>query len=430
MGMRSCLCLGLLLLASALPGAKAQSTDGYHAIQVFPVVVDTASFVQRFHFRAAQPWEPIKVFPRYYPAQGTAQSAPLDCPSFYLPALGEMSVSSLRELCPGLVAGSAFGTLLVRAEFSTVFAGYSRVSNTAGAGFSVEAFPAHAFTSAISAVAGLRRLAATGATPAFQTNCFVGNLAELAPSGTPVSTDVEVQLTSKSGAVLGQTTVPVLPGQLVRLLDVFAAAGAPAGNHDDAVATFTALGNESPALLSFCTVQDNTSFGADFRIGKQELAWGILAGAQDGSALRGYYLDEEQPIDDQDSGPLLAIPPGASRNIHLYYFRHPDLLTCGLLTSDGTGFVGPGFGLELRVRVQDPDGTWRTVAGGNNVTLFESIYLGDKARSGWGANTSYLVEVESNGQNEAATRHYSLLCVSGSGSTKGELLRKGLPTAF
>jgi hypothetical protein len=423
----------LALAATALgpTAALAQSTDGYHAIQVFPVVVDTASFAQRFHFRAAFPWEGFQLQLRYYPAQGTTQATPLDCPAIDLPTLGEVSVPSLRALCPGLPPGSAFGTLVVRAEYATVFAGYSRVSNAQGAGFSVEAFPANTFTSATAAVTGLRRRAASGGAPAYQTNCFVGNLAQAAPVGAPVATDVEVALSSKLGAELGTTTVSVQPGQLVRLLDVFAAVGAAAGDHDDSVATFTVQGAETPGVLSFCTVQDNTSFGADFRIGKQELAWGTLTAAQDETALRIMLVDEETPINEEVAGAPLAIPAGATRNVHLLYLRHPDLVTCGLMYPGEYGnFLTSAYGLEIRLRVQDDDGTWRTVAGGNNVAHFESVYLGDKPRQGAGANTRYQLEVESNGLNEGLNRAYVLACLSGSGSTRGELLRKGLPTTF
>jgi hypothetical protein len=367
---------------------------------------------------------------RYYPAQGTAQATPLDCPPIYVPVFGEKSVASLRALCPGLAPGSQFGTLVVRADVTQVFAAYSRVSNAAGAGFSVEAFAANEFTSAFTAVTGLRRRAASGGSPAFQSNCFVGNLAEIAPAGAPVSTYVEMTLLNSNGDALGETGVEVQPGQLVRVLDVFAAAGVPAGDHDDVVARFTTYTAETPALISFCTVQDNTSFGADFRIGKQELAWGAAYAAQDWSAIRGSVALEEEPIDNQASGARLAIPPGATRNVHVFYFRHPDLLSCALLPDGGGSVASPTYGLELRVRVQDGDGTWRVVAGGNNVTYFDSVYLGDKARQGDGANTSYQVEVESNGQNEDTNRPYSLLCFAGSGSTKGELLRKGLPTTF
>ena len=71
------------LLAVAARPALAQSTDAYHAIQVLPVVVDTASFAQRIHLRAAYPWDVTTLSVSYYPAQGTAQATaqatPLAC---------------------------------------------------------------------------------------------------------------------------------------------------------------------------------------------------------------------------------------------------------------------------------------------------------------------------------------------------------------
>lgn len=407
--------------------AQAQSTDGYHAIQVFPIVVDSASFAQRFHFRATYTWDPTEVLVKFYPAQGTAQPLPLTCPSFTLLDLGERRFSSLRELCPDLVPGTAFGTLVVRTESGQSFAGFSRVSNPAGNGFSVESFPANTFTAAVSAVTGLRRLAAQSGSPAFQSNCFIGNLAELSPTGTPVATQVFVSLNDASGMLLGQTQVEVKPGELIRLLDVFAAAGVPNGDRDDTVANFESFG-PSTGLMTFCTVQDNTSFGADFRIGKQELGFGGIPGAQDEGAMRWTFNDAEEAIDNEVSGAPLAIPAGASRNIHLFYFRHPDVISCGLLDDD-LSEINQSYGLEMRLRVHDDDG-WRVLAGGNDVVQFANLYLGDKARHGSGANTTYHLEVESNGQNVGAIRPYLLACTSGSGHSKGELFRKGLGTSF
>jgi hypothetical protein len=420
----------LALLLFAASSAQAQSTDGYHGIQVFPLVVDSASFTQRFDFRATYPWDTTDVEVTFYPAQGIAASTPYTCLAFWMLPGGETSFPSLRSLCPGLPAGSVFGSLIARSAYGMAFSAASRVSNPAGHGFAAEAFPANTFTSATTAVTGLRRLAATAGTPAYQTNCFIGSLAELAPNGAAVATDVQVALTDSAGVALGQTSVAVQPGQLVRLLDVFAVANAPAGDHDDVVARFNTYTTETPALLTFCTVQDNTSYGADFRIGKQEFAWGEHAGAQDWAAIRAQFVVTEPAVDEQAGAPLV-IPAGASRNVHLFYFRHPDLLTCGLMSSNQTAsFLGPGYGLELRLRVQDQDGSWRVIAGGNNIALFDSVYLGDKRRQGGGANTRYQIEVESNGQNASVDRPYTLVCLSGSGTTGGELLRKGLPTTF
>ena len=63
------------------------------------------------------------------------------------------------------------------------YAGFSRVSNPQGNGFTVEAFAASEFTSADGVINGLRRSAATPSAPAFQTNCFLANLNQLEPDG-------------------------------------------------------------------------------------------------------------------------------------------------------------------------------------------------------------------------------------------------------
>ena len=77
------LAIGLGLASS---GAVAQSTDGYHTIQIFPVVVDTASFTQRFNFRNPND-ATISVTPKYYPGTGTSQApTALTCPAFNIAA--------------------------------------------------------------------------------------------------------------------------------------------------------------------------------------------------------------------------------------------------------------------------------------------------------------------------------------------------------
>ena len=146
------LAVAMLCLASAAGAgvAHAQSTDGYHAIQVFPVVVDSAAFTQRFTFRNSDAAAmTLSVFAR--PGSGTTQATTLACPDVTIPANGVFVAPSLRTLCPGLAAGSQYGFLYASDKNATrkhSFAGYSRVSNAAGIGFSVEAFPAHTFTSA------------------------------------------------------------------------------------------------------------------------------------------------------------------------------------------------------------------------------------------------------------------------------------------
>ena len=420
--------LALCVMAVSTP-VHAQTTDGYHAIQVLPVVVDTASFVQRITLRNPEQF-PISVSARYYPADGTAQVSPIECDVTPLAARADATIGSLRTLCPTLAQGSNFGTLVLRSGLSAPFAVYSRVSNPAGAGFSVEGFPAHAFTSALSVSTGLRRLAASGGAPAFQTNCFVGNLAELAPEAPPATTDITLTL-YKDQVALGSTVRSLPPGRLVRLLDVFSAVNAPAGDHDNVRAVFSPDNNSvQPGIVAFCTVQDNTSFGADFRIAKAEVSWGFgKVGSQD-TGLRRTSLDGFDFSFPNDTFRDFAIPAGASRNLHALYFRHPDVIGCKLWTPTNQ-LPTVNYGLEMRLLAQ-VSGTydWTPIAGGNDALGFAGLYLGDKRLRGVGANTNYLLEVESNGQNQGVSRGYKISCESGSGHSIPFLVVSGAPVTF
>jgi hypothetical protein len=408
------LCLAMLLALCATH-ASAQTTDGYHAMQVFPVVVDTGSFAQRFTFRNPNPGA-LTLRPRYFPAQGTT-ATPITCPDLVVPATASTTVASLRLLCPALPAGSQFGFLTVRAASDDVrvFAGFSRVANPQGQGFSVEAFAPHVFTSATSVVNGIRRKAATVDAPAFQTNCFVGNLEDVAAGATPPVTPVQYRVYSSAGAELGTGTVNLAPGQMQRLLDVFAVA--PAGDYDDARVSFEELGADEPGILAFCTVQDNTSFGADFRVAKQEFpGFGEaaqccgVAGARDASAARLSIQDHD--IEER----LFELPSsGNYRNAHLVYMRRPDTLMCELQS----GWTSPSQ-MNVELRVSALDGTIL----GPDLPTYTGVQFLYKSNYGNGDNEPVIVEVE-DGDNPLipfAIRRYTLYCRSGSGHTLGELV--------
>jgi hypothetical protein len=414
--LRTTALLGLAMLALLCPATgRGQTTDGYHAMQVFPVVVDTASFAQRFSFRNPNPGS-LTLRPRYFPASGTTATA-ITCPDLVVPASGVATVASLRLLCPALPVGSQFGFLTVRAASDDVrvFAGFSRVANPQGQGFSVEAFAPHVFTSAISVVNGIRRKAATGGSPAFQTNCFVGNLEDVAPGATPPATPVQYRVYSSAGAELGSAQLNLAPGQMQRLLDVFAVA--PAGDYDDARVSFEELGADEPGILAFCTVQDNTSFGADFRVAKQEFpGFGEaaqccgVAGAKDGGAARLSF--QERDYEDR----LFELPDsGNYRNAHLVYMRRPDTLMCELKSNWNTPSQ-----MNVELRVTALDGT----VLGPELPTYTGAQFTYKSELGNGANEPVLVEVE-DGDSQIigpTLRRYSLYCRSGSGHTLGELV--------
>ena len=400
---------------------QAQTTDGFHTIQVFPVVVDSASFTQKFTFRNRN-GTTINVSPTYFPGGGS-QTLALSCPTFTISGDSDRTFNTLRDICPTLAAGSQFGFLYTYETNSTnmPYSGFSRVANPQGNGFSVEAFAAKEFTSATSTVPGLRREAATASNPAFQTNCFIGVMNDY--SG-PATTTVPVQVTvySSANAVLGSTlNLNIVPGTLTRLLDVFNSVGAPAGNHINArMEVFENLGAGEPGIMAFCTVQDNTSFGADFRIAKQELGKSTYSsiGSMDETASRDTTVSAE--VAQSGGARSFVIPAGQATNTHVVYFRHPDWVQCEIIDPNTNQRALAGYGLEMRLMDQYGTGM---IAGGANSTGFGKIYLGDKADRNNGANTRYAIQVESNGSNEAASRPYKLHCQSGSGHTLGDLVR-------
>jgi hypothetical protein len=420
-----------LLALCASGAAQGQSTDGFHTIQVFPVVVDSDSFAQRFTFRNPNPTA-LTIAPTYYPANGTSQAAALACPAVVVPADSDVTLSSLRTLCPALAAGSQFGFLYTYQDGAAnlPYSGFSRVSNPQGQGFTVEAFSAQEFTSADATVSGIRRLAATPSSPTFQTNCFVGVMNLLPPGTSTLPTEVYVRVIGSNGALLGsQQTVLLTPGRLTRLLDVFAAVGAPAGNHDNARVEFEEDGDGEPGILAFCTVQDNTSFGADFRIAKQEQNFGGDfgfggIGAQDDLAARESWLLEDMRTNTGGStyaNRPFAVGTGvAAANTHVMYFRHPDWIQCELIDPDTAVRATNGYGLEMRMVANDGA---TVIAGGNNLQGWGKVYLGEKEDRNEGANSRYTIEVQSNGQNTGNARPYELHCQSGSGHTGGDILQ-------
>jgi hypothetical protein len=440
----------LLPLACVAPGASAQSTDGYHSIQVFPLVVDTASFTQRFDFTNPT-IKDVVVQATFLPADGTAQAATgqLACLPTTVPAssdrevlygdndtaekprkIGSATVASLRALCPALPPGSAFGMLYTWEEDADTlpYAGFSRVSNPLGIGFSVEAFPAHAFGGADTVVTGLVRRTASDTAPALQSNCFIGNLNQVTPDAPQnvrvgtlgwASVYEDFFLYRQNEATsFARGTVFLPPGRIVRLLDVFAAAGAPPGDYENVSIRFRHL-NESPALVTFCTVQDNTSYGADFRIGKQE--WSNLRGI----GTDDWQLERNAPqsasvfwaqrglVDHDWHGHAFEIAAGpANANSHVVLFRHPDYVSCALYDPDTGAALDASYGLEMRLLETGPQAV---VAGGNDVTAFGDVFLGDKHDRGLGSNTIYTVEVESRNGTVDAPLRYALRCRSGSG---------------
>ena len=163
-----------------------------------------------------------------------------------------------------LTATSHFGLLIISDKASPKthnFYGFIRVQNPSGIGFSVEGFPLEDFNNQVSHVIGLTR---QGGSPGYWSNCFVGSLDQ------PVSYSLKL-FNGASGAQIGNTLTGSLAAfKQFRYLDVFGVNGvnAPAGDQFNVRAEFTQTSGGSANLIGFCTVQENTTFGADFRVAK------------------------------------------------------------------------------------------------------------------------------------------------------------------
>jgi hypothetical protein len=191
-----------------------------------------------------------------------------------------------------------------------------------------------------------------------------------------------------------------------RYLDIYAASGLAAGDFDNTTVTFS---KDDPTqfpdtLLTFCTVQDNTSFGADFRIGKNWNAadlsrFRLNCFAASFGANPGECTDTLQP-----SAPAVTVGNKVRLLTRIYA---PDTINCSIL---GTRQVD----LEMRlVRDFAPGGV---VAGGTT----SSFTYTTGARSGIGSGYSqyYWIEV---GFREGGSAVYPIpfgvRCIAGNGMT-------------
>jgi hypothetical protein len=355
-------CIVRILVAaylSLLPAlASAVATEGASSSIVFPVAATTSSFetvvfVQNINAFA------IDVDVLYYEANGIAGSAPglRACGFLSLPANNTTSFK-LAAQCPSLAAGSHYGLLILRdraAQKVNVFYAYSRVQHVSTKqGFSIEGFPENVFSGREGWVIGVLRAGAsappTQAQPGYQTNCFVASLG----TGFPYEIRVHRGL---DGAQIGSTITGALgPNQLVRYLDIFAAAGLPPGDLSSAVVSFnnTDPTGTEPAVIGFCTLQDNFSFGADFRIAKSIDAFNITK-----RKLRCRGVSDTACT--VVSVPATLTIPNAGTKLRFSAFiASPDYVRCDI--------VGPKAAqLEIQLLAPNPS---PVVAGGNDTSTF------------------------------------------------------------
>ena len=260
-GLREAIAAAILCGALGATPAVAQTAFASSTTIVFPVVASTQTFTTTVMLYNPNGSD-VTVGLDYFDANNTAVPGQKPCNDVVVPANGSAAFTLASQCTLG--TGSHFGPLVAsdNAGANQIF-GYSRTENNASAGFSIEGFPSEDLTTDTTNVIGLR--GSTAPSPVYQSNCFVTAQFD--------AIDYVMKLfNGATGAQIGTDVIGHLePFEQIRYLDVFSTgvANAPAATvFSNVRAEFTRTSDGDQQMVAFCTVQDNATFGADFRIAK------------------------------------------------------------------------------------------------------------------------------------------------------------------
>lgn len=422
--------VGFVALLSAVT-VRAQATAGAGSVVVIPLVTHSASFKAEIFVRNDQGTE-ITLDVLFFDTLLAPPPGQRPCNQLVVPA-GQTVSFTLATQCTFNPLNSHFGMLVLADATGTYktnfFYAFARSQNPDGIGASVEGFPIGTFSGQNANVIGLKRVAAA---PGYDTNCFVGALGE------PVDYTLEL-IDSTSTTQIGTTlSGSLVPFQLVRFLDIFAAAGAAPGDYTNVRARFSATDTDpnAPALVGFCTVQEDKTFGADFRVAKSRDAFDLRA-----KRLVCYASDD--CINANTVNPTQAIT--TQTNVHTAFIVQPDFVKCDL--------VSPHLAdLQMRLRVGDDAVFGTTVfvptapfnanppytAGGSTLTGFY-IFTGNRSQVGAvghvGEIVRWFIDVQASATGLANPGDfpldYGIICTAGNGISvpyfRGQTARVAFP---
>jgi hypothetical protein len=344
-------------------------------------VVSTGSYSSRVHVLNVDTFgSSVSVY--YYGAAGTSSPGYRSCGLLNIGS-GQTANFDFKTQC-GLGAGSHYGILELNA--GAYINAYSRVSSAQGNGFSVEGFPAGNFYGEGLTVLGAKKSAIA---PGYQTNCFVGSFGEAA--------NYSITLYQSSGAQIGSTILgSVAANELRRYLDIFATAGIAQAELADVSVVITSTNINKPALMAFCTVQNNTSFDADFRIAKSR--WGS-------GATSVKFVPNATPI-----------LPFTSWVKHRYVaaLKAPDVLGC---------WLNSPYDSVLEMQLRGPNGLiW---AGGNGASSY-TVTIGPKSAIAGGNDDVWVLEVSPREITQSFPIYYTFNCYAGNGMSRPAQLVDGV----
>jgi len=401
-------CCRLIALACGLcawAAGHAQTTAGAGTVLVIPLVAQTVSYTTEVFVRNPNAGT-MTIAVKFYEAKTSGTPGLRTCTNLSV-AAGITTSFALNAQCT-LDASNHHGMILLEdlsnPKVNPFFA-FSRTQTPGGNGFSVEAFPAGNFSGQQAGVLGLKRQAGA---PIYQSNCFVGALGEA----------VDYTITLSDGATGTQIGNPVtgslLPYEMIRSLEIFALASAPAGDHFNVRAVFNNTNAGEPAFVAFCTVQESTFFGADFRIAKS-------SDSEDRRQKRLTCYSQDTCGTAITGAGSTAINDVTRKNIHSMFVAPPDYISCQLVSARVSDLEmqvrGPGGDVFLSPIFPSSAGFDSGGSGKTSFYIFTGHRNAYSAINGNDGQTSRVfIDVSfREGGSPAVPIEYGITCTSGNG---------------
>lgn len=345
----------LLALGAALASrpAVAMTSDNVGARVVVPFVAHTKSLRTTVSIENHEP-VPVKATLYYVGEQSSSSPGLRKCPAGSVPFVllpSSVVLIDVATLC-ALNGPDDVGTLTVielQGGTTARLSANARVDllDPAGQpdfGFSVEGIPLGYLDGSNNThvVSALRYGASISGFGDYVSDCYVGSFFDATSSGVVA----KLTLKDRDGRRIGSPlTTSLRPWELVRLPDVFGAAGT-GGPYQQARAEFVFSGND-PSVLAFCTVANvvnRRSPSTTFHLAK-------VVEPELETRRRDVNVNATPRV--TPSGGSFEFLPGTSEVLHGLYVRHPDLLSCALDRS------------ELVLELVTPDGA-QTFGGTTN----------------------------------------------------------------
>jgi hypothetical protein len=387
--------------------ASASSIDDSAARVVVPLVVAEKGVVSSV-FVTNDETRAIKVQVRYVGERYSAAPGLRMCGSITLPASTQVTLD-VSQQCQ-LPADPGAG-MLVLIETDAVVARISaraRIDTLSMTGDVLGTLPVVGLplgavdtTENVHVVQGLRWQG--GGMPGNTTDCFFGALFDGSGYGGMVG---KLTLRDAFGQDLGSLLFNLRPLELFALRDVFKAAGVSGGPYEGVRAEIVWTGG-GDAVLGYCVSNRDGAVK-----GERTLAFEPAQVAEPNDELRkrAVVASETPSLGAFTLGP--SLPTSNPRGVHGVYVRHPDRLSCSVISSDPHRV--------MFITAISPDGTQQIGGTSPTTTEFGNVPRGSIAA---GVADLWALEVRwAPGTFTGSHTKYRIECRSGNGTSLADFL--------